>query len=132
MHPPVVMDLIYKAAAMPRMFRGFHSIELIQIFALMQIGRFRTLLSHNSCIWDVSLLPTPQQAPTLQLVNEKDCSPAGAFVTCSADGSIRLWNLGSDQEKASVGLNAAPPLTARPANIYSKDVLGVIYIGEPL
>lgn len=79
----------------------------------------------------MSLLPTPQQTPALQLINEKDCSPAGAFATCSADGSIRLWNLGSGQEKSSVGLNAAPPLTARPANIYSKDVLGVLYIGEP-
>lgn len=52
-------------------------------------------------------------------------------MTCSADGSIRLWNLGSGQEKSSVGLNAASPPTARPANIYSKDVLGVLYMGEP-
>lgn len=85
------------------------------------------MLSHNSCIWDVSLLPTPKQA--LQLINDKDCSLGGAFATCSADGSIRLWNLGSGQEKTSVGLNTASP---RPPNIYNKDVLGVIYIGKPL
>ena len=124
--------MTYNAAARSQILRGFHFIELIQIFASMQIGRYRTLLSHNSCIWDVSLLPTPHQAPTLQLINEKDCAPAGAFATCSADGSIRLWNLGSGQEKLSVGLNATALPTARPANIYSKDVLGVIYIGESL
>lgn len=77
----------------------------------------------------MSLLPTPKQAPTLKLIDEKDCSPGGAFATCSADGSIRLWNLGSGQEKSSVGLNVASP---RPPNIYSKDILGVLYIGEPL
>ncbi|KAG0620057.1 hypothetical protein M758_4G185700 [Ceratodon purpureus] len=107
---------------------GDHSLLVWDVQSFSKIGRYRTLLSHNSCIWDVSLLPTPQQAPALQLVNEKDCSPAGAFVTCSADGSIRLWNLGSGQEKSSVGLNAASPPTARPANIYSKDVLGVLYM----
>jgi len=100
----------------------------LNIFSLIQIGRYRTLLSHSSCIWDVSLLLMPKQKPTLQLINERDCLRDGAFATCSADGSIRLWNLSSSQDKSIVGLNGTSP---RPPNIYSKDVLGVLYIGEP-
>ncbi|XP_073388817.1 uncharacterized protein [Physcomitrium patens] len=107
-----------------------HSLLVWDVQSFSKIGRYRTLLSHNACIWDVSLLPSPHQAPTLQPMNEKDCSPRGTFATCSADGSIRLWCLDSGQEKSTANLNAGAPPTAGPVNIYNKEILGVLYIDK--
>lgn len=97
---------------------------------LNQIGRYRTFLFHSACIWDVTILPTPQQTPALQLTTEKDCIPGGAFATCSADGTIRLWYLGLGHEGNGLGNSVSPTPSTRPANVYSKDILGVLYIGE--
>lgn len=97
---------------------------------LCQIGRNRTFLSHSSCIWDVSILPRPQRVPAPHLISDKDCVPGGAFATGSADGTIRLWYLGSEQEGFNPGMNSTPSPTPQSTNVYSKDILGVLYIGQ--
>jgi WD40 repeat protein len=93
--------------------------------ALSQIGRHRTFLSHSSCIWDVVSLPDPFLS-----TNVDNMLGGEAFATCSADGTIRLWHLDLGQEDTS----KAPPTyssidNAHQQNVYSKDILGVLYIG---
>jgi len=53
-----------------------------------------------------------------------------AFATSSADGSIRLWHLDlgqDDTSKASLVYSSMENVHAH--NVYSKDILGVLYIG---
>lgn len=97
---------------------------------LSQIGSNRTFLSHSSCIWDVSILPRPQQVPAPHLISDKDFLPGCAFATGSADGTIRLWYLGSEQEGFDSGMNATPLPSPPSTNVYNKDILGVLYIGQ--
>lgn len=53
-----------------------------------------------------------------------------AFATCSADGTIRLWDLDLGQDDTSKDLPVhSSAESARPQNIYNKDILGVLYIG---
>ncbi|EFJ35066.1 hypothetical protein SELMODRAFT_404876 [Selaginella moellendorffii] len=42
------------------------------------------------------------------------------FATCSADGSIRLWNVGPDKDVSQA-------VASKSANVYCKDILGVLY-----
>ncbi|CAM9443959.1 unnamed protein product, partial [Ectocarpus fasciculatus] len=59
------------------------------------VGKYRSFLAHGGCIWDVqrmpAKIPTPprsggQSSPVPDI-------PAGAMVTCSADNTVRLWDL---------------------------------------
>jgi WD40 repeat protein len=93
--------------------------------ALSQIGRYRTFLSHSSCIWDVVSLPDP-----LHSINLESVLRGEAFATCSADGSIRLWHLDLGQDDTSKALPVhSSSDNASLQNVYSKDILGVLYIG---
>ena len=47
-----------------------------------KIPKYRSFLAHSGCIWDIALPPVKNAA-----------MPAGTFVTCSADHSIRFWNV---------------------------------------
>ncbi|CAM9185089.1 unnamed protein product, partial [Ectocarpus fasciculatus] len=61
---------------------------------LKHISMFRLLLSHRACIWDIHFLVagnndlSPEGSDLTSAVY-----PANTFVTCSADASIRLWNI---------------------------------------
>lgn len=65
-----------------------------------------------------------------QVTSETTTLPGGAFATCSADGTIRLWHLDLGQE-GPVRESSISTLSSsdRPPNVYSKDILGVLYIG---
>lgn len=93
--------------------------------ALSQIGRYRTFLSHSSCIWDVVSLPD-----SFHSTNVLSIFGGEGFATCSADGTIRLWHLDLGQDDTS---KASPVYSsidnAHAHNVYSKDILGVLYIG---
>ena len=93
---------------------------------MSQVGRFRTFLSHSSCIWDVVSLPDP-----LHSANAKSVIRGEAFATCSADGTIRLWHLdlGQDDNPKALLVHSSSD-NARLQNVYSKDILGVLYIGS--
>lgn len=51
------------------------------------------LVSHSACIWDVKNLCCENlHDPSLACVS-RGCSGGVSFSTCSADGTIRLWDL---------------------------------------
>lgn len=50
------------------------------------------LVSHSACIWDIkNLCCENEHDPTLACV-ARGCSGGVSFATCSADGTIRLWD----------------------------------------
>lgn len=50
-------------------------------------------------------------------------------MTCSADGTIRLWDLALGMDTKEIH-HEAPVLDSKSTNIYCKDTLGVIYSGN--
>jgi WD40 repeat protein len=91
------------------------AIFIWDISNLKQIGKYRSHLAHSSCIWGLDMLI--DESSVRQSLEPQDqgtttglpqtAFPPGTFATCSADGSIRLWNIDHGGE-----------------NIYSKDLLG--------
>ncbi|KAM3689728.1 hypothetical protein ACB098_09G070500 [Castanea mollissima] len=58
-----------------------------------QATRCCVLVSHSACIWDIkSLCCENMHDPSLACV-ARGCSGGVSFATCSADGTIRLWDL---------------------------------------
>jgi hypothetical protein len=102
----------------------------------LQITRVRSFLSHSAAIWDAALLPVR----TAALMGLTGAGPEGsqggagtttsssALVTCSADGTLRLWSLGADT-------SSAPPSSASkgvPTQNYARNartLRGVLRVG---
>lgn len=82
-----------------------------------KIGLSRSFMSHSACIWDIAICP------------DTSPFPEGSFITCSADNTIRVWNLGGD-----VGLNASMTVDDVNASfsqsVYSKELIHTIYVGN--
>jgi WD40 repeat protein len=61
-------------------------------------SRFRSFLFHRGCIWDVQFLGRGR-------FESNDSStravPAGSFVTCAADNTIRFWNADASASRKS-------------------------------
>lgn len=51
------------------------------------------LVSHSACIWDIKNLPCENMHDPSFACAAKGCPGGVSFATCSADGSIRLWDL---------------------------------------
>lgn len=101
-----------------------HSLYVWDVRSYEKVGRYRTFLSHSSCIWDVVSLPD-----SFHSTNVHSMFGGEAFATSSADGSIRLWHLDLGQDdttKASTVYSSVE--NAHAHNVYSKDILGVLYI----
>ncbi|KAG6549127.1 hypothetical protein Mapa_009353 [Marchantia paleacea] len=103
---------------------GDHSLFVWDVGSFNKIGKHRAFLSHSGCVWDVKNLPTWQWESADSETTERDGS-AGAIATCSADGSIRIWNMSLGEESEHL---ASPVPDVRPGNIYSKELLGVLYL----
>ena len=56
------------------------------------------LVSHSACIWDIkSLSCENMHDPSLACV-ARGCYGGVSFATCSADGTIRLWDLATQSD----------------------------------
>ncbi|CAA3027960.1 mitogen-activated kinase-binding 1 [Olea europaea subsp. europaea] len=70
-----------------------HSLYIWDVRDVQKATRCFVLVSHGASIWDVKNLPCENMHnPSLSCV-AKGCSGGLSFATCSADGTIRVWDL---------------------------------------
>ncbi|KAJ9548772.1 hypothetical protein OSB04_021315, partial [Centaurea solstitialis] len=75
-----------------------HSLYIWNIHGKFQATKCCVLVSHSACIWDVQNLPCENMHdPSLACV-ARGCNGGVSFATCSADGTIRLWDLALQSE----------------------------------
>ncbi len=103
------------------------------------VGKYRSSLSHSACIWDIQCIPSrscssssdDREVPMAPL-----SIPAGTFVTCSADNTIRVWNInsldGSSATRDGVeGEEAAASTVSKTwVNLYSQHLLRILYVNS--
>lgn len=58
---------------------------------IKRVSVFRLLLNHRACIWDIQFLVDRASDPASDLSSSP--YPPNTFVTCSADASVRIWNI---------------------------------------
>ncbi|XP_076388383.1 WD repeat domain 62 isoform X8 [Megachile rotundata] len=92
-----------------------HSIYVWDVRDIRRVGKSHSFLYHSACIWGVEMYPTGSES-----VN---AMPAGSFITCSSDDTIRVWNLEKDVSSND---------TLYKRNIYSNELLKVLYIDPEL
>nr|XP_031827245.1 mitogen-activated protein kinase-binding protein 1 [Nomia melanderi]XP_031827246.1 mitogen-activated protein kinase-binding protein 1 [Nomia melanderi]XP_031827247.1 mitogen-activated protein kinase-binding protein 1 [Nomia melanderi] len=92
-----------------------HSIYVWDVRDIRRVGKSHSFLYHSACIWGVEMYPTGSESV--------DAMPAGSFITCSSDDTIRVWNLEKD---------VSPSDTLYKRNIYSNELLKVLYIDPEL
>ncbi|XP_068765551.1 WD repeat-containing protein 62 isoform X2 [Struthio camelus] len=81
----------------------------VYVWDVRDIGKARKVWSdlfHSSFVWSVEVYP--------EFEDQRSCLPAGSFLTCSSDNTIRAWNLESD--------------VCRSNNAYSTTLLNVVYV----
>ncbi|KAJ4704500.1 mitogen-activated protein kinase-binding protein 1 isoform X1 [Melia azedarach] len=109
---------------------GDHSLYIWDIHNVNEATRCCVLVSHSACIWDIkNLCCENMHDPSLACV-ARGCSGGVSFSTCSADGTIRLWDLAlqpdSSKDVLDQGsLNIEPVSTARlvSAGIFERDTM---------
>lgn len=92
-----------------------HSLYIWDMRDIKRVGKSHSFLYHSTCIWGVETVPYNM---------ERDIShtlPDDSFVTCSSDDTIRVWGL---EECANNEIYRK--------NIYSKELLKIIYIDNDL
>ncbi|XP_043514267.1 uncharacterized protein LOC122530918 [Frieseomelitta varia] len=92
-----------------------HSIYVWDVRDIRRVGKSHSFLYHSACIWGVDMYPTGSDS--------MGSMPAGSFITCSSDDTIRVWNLEKD---------ITPCDTLYKRNIYSNELLKVLYIDPEL
>lgn len=74
---------------------GIWNLQMLIVSALkkFQASRCCVLVSHSACIWDVKNLFCDNMHDPALVCAARGCSGGISFATCSADGTIRLWDL---------------------------------------
>ncbi|XP_071507372.1 uncharacterized protein [Diadema antillarum] len=89
-----------------------HSLYMWDLHDLRKIGKQWSFLYHSACIFDLDMYPELSDGNRAAL-------PAGSFLTCSSDCTIRIWNV-----DPTMNTNIYK------RNIYSHELLKVLYVGE--
>ncbi|XP_068151902.1 uncharacterized protein Wdr62 isoform X2 [Drosophila tropicalis] len=92
-----------------------HSLYIWDLRDISRVGKSHSFLYHSTCIWGVETVPYNLERELSHTLPE-DC-----FVTCSSDDTIRVW-----------GLDGCANNEIYRKNIYSKDLLKIIYSDEEL
>lgn len=96
-----------------------HSLYIWDLRDIRRVGKSHSFLYHSACIWGVETVPSNflRNGNVVQ-----QCKlPSDSFLTCSSDDTIRVWGL-DDSETNDIYRK----------NIYSKELLKVIYIDDEL
>jgi hypothetical protein len=64
-------------------------LNVIITVTCLQVGKSHSFLFHSACIWGVEMFPPLEHEGSVV----SPAMPAGSFVTCSSDDTIRVWNL---------------------------------------
>ncbi|XP_023141227.1 WD repeat-containing protein 62 isoform X2 [Amphiprion ocellaris] len=81
-----------------------HSIYVWDIKDVKNTVKTYSALYHSSSVWSVEVYPKLQDP-------SEACLPTSSFLTCSSDGTIRLWN-------------------TRQTDLHSNDLLRILYVEE--
>ncbi|CAK9154468.1 unnamed protein product [Ilex paraguariensis] len=72
---------------------GDHSLYIWDLRDVYKAIRCCVLVSHSACIWDIKNLPCENMHDASLVCVARGCSGGVSFATCSADGTIRSWDL---------------------------------------
>uniref|UniRef100_A0A2M4CRT5 Putative mitogen-activated protein n=1 Tax=Anopheles darlingi TaxID=43151 RepID=A0A2M4CRT5_ANODA len=94
-----------------------HSLYIWDLRDIRRVGKSHSFLYHSACIWGVETVPF-----SYQLRNSGDATlPSDCFMTCSSDDTIRVWDVDGCEHNDTYR-----------RNIYSKELLKVLYIDDEL
>lgn len=98
-----------------------HSFFVWDVCDVKHIGKYRSFLYHSDCVWGVEMFPIQTEIQS----RANSAIPPESFITYSSDDTIRFWNIDGppNSERGS-----SPYLSG---NIYSKELLKVLYIDSP-
>ncbi|XP_055549086.1 uncharacterized protein LOC129732314 isoform X1 [Wyeomyia smithii] len=93
-----------------------HSLYIWDLRDIRRVGKSHSFLYHSACIWGVETVPFSYLKH-----NVSDMLPSDSFLTCSSDDTIRVWDIDNCESNDLYR-----------KNIYSKELMKVIYIDEEL
>ncbi|KAK1795986.1 hypothetical protein P4O66_009080 [Electrophorus voltai] len=88
-----------------------HSLYVWDVQELQRVGKVHSALYHSACVWDLQIYPKDTEGRVTGLDSSE------LFVTCSEDGTIRMWSTEAYNNPAS-------------HNSLSGDLWKVIYINN--
>uniref|UniRef100_A0A182VUI6 WD_REPEATS_REGION domain-containing protein n=1 Tax=Anopheles minimus TaxID=112268 RepID=A0A182VUI6_9DIPT len=97
-----------------------HSLYIWDLRDIRRVGKSQSFLYHSACIWGVESVPFSYQQ-LKHNANGGDTLPSDCFMTCSSDDTIRVWDVDSCETNEVYR-----------KNIYSKELLKVLYIDDEL
>ncbi|XP_028996696.1 mitogen-activated protein kinase-binding protein 1-like [Betta splendens] len=88
-----------------------HSLYVWDVRDVRRVGRVHSALFHAACVWDLEVFP---DAPADTEAGPSPGPSPGAFVSCSADSTVRVWH--AEEQN--------------PGSAHSRDLLDIIHIDK--